>query len=48
VVLLSWRNVPMYVTSETQTRVLERFAFALHEHGLLLLGKAEMLLTQAR
>jgi two-component system CheB/CheR fusion protein len=48
VVLLSCRNVLMYFTSETQSRVLERFSFALHEHGLLLLGKAEMLLTQSQ
>ena len=48
VVLLSCRNVLMYFTAETQTRVLERFAFALHEHGVLLLGKAEMLLTQSQ
>ena len=47
-VLLSCRNVLMYFTAETQTRVLERFSFALHEHGLLLLGKAEMLLTQSQ
>ena len=47
VLLLSCRNVLMYFTAETQTRVLERFSFALHEHGLLVLGKAEMLLTQS-
>ena len=48
VVLLSCRNVLMYFTAETQSRVLERFSFALHDHGLLLLGKAEMLLTQSQ
>ncbi len=48
VMLLSCRNVLMYFTAETQTRVLERFSFALHEHGLLMLGKAEMLLTQSQ
>ena len=48
VVLLVCRNVLMYFTAETQTRVLERFSFALHEHGLLMLGKAEMLLTQSQ
>jgi two-component system CheB/CheR fusion protein len=47
VVLLSCRNVLMYFTPDTQTRVLERFPFALHEHGLLVLGRAEMLLTQS-
>src|SRR5947209_4602738 len=35
VVLLSCRNVLMYFTPEGQSRVLERFAFALHESGLL-------------
>jgi two-component system, chemotaxis family, CheB/CheR fusion protein len=48
VVLLACRNVLMYFTPEAQTRVLDRLAFALHEHGLLLLGKAEMLLTQSQ
>jgi two-component system CheB/CheR fusion protein len=48
VLLLTCRNVLMYFTAETQTRVLERFSFALHEHGLLMLGKAEMLLTQSQ
>jgi two-component system CheB/CheR fusion protein len=43
--LLVCRNVLMYFTSETQGRILERFAFALHEQGVLVLGKAEMLLT---
>ncbi|MCW2616077.1 MAG: chemotaxis protein CheR [Frankiales bacterium] len=45
--LLVCRNVLMYFTAETQTRILERFSFALHEGGLLLLGKAEMLLTHS-
>jgi two-component system CheB/CheR fusion protein len=45
--LLTCRNVLMYFNSETQTRVLERFPFALHEHGLLMVGKAEMLLTHS-
>jgi two-component system CheB/CheR fusion protein len=43
--LLVCRNVLMYFTTETQARILERFAFALHEQGVLVLGKAEMLLT---
>ncbi len=47
VLLLACRNVLMYFTPETQTRVLERFSFALHKEGLLLLGRAEMLLTQS-
>ena len=44
--LLSCRNVLMYFNHETQSRVLERLAFALADQGLLLLGRAEMLLTQ--
>ena len=48
VLLLSCRNVLMYFTPESQTQVLERFSFALHPHGSLLLGKAEMLLTQSQ
>jgi two-component system, chemotaxis family, CheB/CheR fusion protein len=47
VLLLTCRNVLMYLNAETQAQVLERFPFALHEHGLLVLGKAEMLLTQS-
>ena len=43
--LLVCRNVLMYFTAESQARILERFAFALQERGLLLLGRAEMLLT---
>jgi two-component system CheB/CheR fusion protein len=43
--LLTCRNALMYFTAETQARILERFAFALHEQGVLVLGKAEMLLT---
>jgi two-component system CheB/CheR fusion protein len=45
--LLSCRNVLMYFNHETQTRVLDRLSFALADEGLLLLGRAEMLLTQA-
>jgi two-component system CheB/CheR fusion protein len=48
VVLLTCRNVLMYFNPDTQTRVLERFPFALHDRGLLMLGKAEMLLTQSQ
>jgi two-component system CheB/CheR fusion protein len=43
--LLLCRNVLMYFTAETQARILERFAFALQDRGLLVLGRAEMLLT---
>jgi two-component system CheB/CheR fusion protein len=43
--LLSCRNTLMYLNTETQARILERFHFALHERGFLFLGKAETLLT---
>jgi two-component system CheB/CheR fusion protein len=45
--LLVCRNTLMYFTAETQAQVLRRFHFALTEHGLLLLGKSEMLITHA-
>jgi two-component system, chemotaxis family, CheB/CheR fusion protein len=37
----------MYFNTETQTRLLARFHFALKENSPLFLGKAEQLLTQA-
>ncbi|MHB1468379.1 MAG: CheR family methyltransferase [Solirubrobacteraceae bacterium] len=43
--LLISRNVLMYFTAEAQTRILERFNFALAEDGFLFLGKSEMLIT---
>ena len=43
--LLLCRNLLMYLNSETQTRVLDRFHFALRDTGVLVLGRAEMLLT---
>jgi len=43
--LLLCRNTMMYFNSEAQTRVLERFHFAMLPTGYLFLGKAEMLLT---
>ena len=43
--LLACRNTIMYLNSETQARVLARLHFALEEHGILLLGKPEMLLS---
>jgi len=46
--VLTCRNALMYLNSETQARVLDRFSFALRDHGLLMLGKAEMLLTQGQ
>lgn len=44
--LLICRNTLMYFNSETQSRILMRFHFALKNDGFLFLGKAEMLLTQ--
>jgi two-component system CheB/CheR fusion protein len=41
--LLICRNVLMYFTPDTQSRILERFHFALRDSGFLFLGKAEML-----
>jgi chemotaxis methyl-accepting protein methylase len=43
--LLVCRNTLMYFNAETQARILARFHFALADHGLLFLGKAEMLLS---
>src|SRR5207302_11087379 len=43
--LLTCRNTMMYFNSETQARILDRFHFALNDHGFLFLGKAETLLT---
>ncbi len=45
--LLVCRNTLMYFNSETQTKILARFHFALNDTGILFLGKAEMLLTHA-
>jgi two-component system, chemotaxis family, CheB/CheR fusion protein len=43
--LLFCRNTLMYLNAETQTRILQRFHYALKDDGLLVLGKAEMLLS---
>jgi two-component system, chemotaxis family, CheB/CheR fusion protein len=43
--LLACRNTLMYFNAETQSRVLQRFNFALNPWGYLLLGKSEMLIT---
>jgi two-component system, chemotaxis family, CheB/CheR fusion protein len=43
--LLLCRNTLMYFNSEAQGRVLARLHFALADDGILVLGKAEMLLT---
>ncbi|HEY9674848.1 MAG TPA: CheR family methyltransferase [Waterburya sp.] len=45
--LLVCRNTLMYFNSETQSKILARFHFALRDSGFLFLGKAEMLLTHA-
>ncbi len=45
--LLACRNTLMYFNAETQSRMLSRFHFALAEHGVLFLGKAEMLLSHS-
>ncbi|WP_167472722.1 CheR family methyltransferase [Nocardia arthritidis] len=46
--LLACRNTLMYFTVETQTKILEKFHFALCPRGILFLGKAEMLLGHSR
>jgi two-component system CheB/CheR fusion protein len=46
--LLISRNAMMYFNSEAQSRVVRRFHFALDEDGLLMLGKAETLLSHSR
>ncbi len=45
--LLACRNTLMYFNAETQARIVSRLGFALKPHGVLFLGKAEMLITQA-
>jgi two-component system CheB/CheR fusion protein len=44
--LLLCRNTLMYFNAETQNRVLDRLHFALEPHGVLFLGKAELLLSR--
>jgi two-component system, chemotaxis family, CheB/CheR fusion protein len=43
--LLVCRNTLIYFNTETQSKILEHFRFALNTTGFLFLGKAEMLLT---
>ena len=43
--LLVCRNTLMYFNSETQSKILARFHFALNDSGYLFLGRAELLLT---
>lgn len=45
--LLACRNTLMYFNPETQTKILDRFHFALGPRGVLFLGKAEMLLSHS-
>ena len=43
--LLTCRNTLMYFDAPTQARILARFQFALNDGGVLVLGRAETLLT---
>ncbi|MBA2347548.1 MAG: PAS domain S-box protein [Solirubrobacterales bacterium] len=45
--LLTCRNTLMYFNAETQARILKRLHFGLASHGVLLLGKSEMLITHS-
>src|SRR3954452_13467741 len=45
--LLVCRNTLMYFNSETQSRILANFAFALRDDGFLFLGKSEVLLSRS-
>ncbi|MTJ14054.1 PAS domain S-box protein [Anabaena sp. UHCC 0187] len=45
--LLVCRNTLMYFNSETQGKIINRFHFALNDHGYLFLGKAEMLVMHS-
>ena len=46
--LISCRNTLMYLNTETQKVVLEKFRFSLNDGGFLILGKSEMLFTRVR
>jgi two-component system, chemotaxis family, CheB/CheR fusion protein len=43
--LLTCRNTLMYFTAETQARIVRHFHFALRDHGVLMLGKSEMMVS---
>jgi two-component system, chemotaxis family, CheB/CheR fusion protein len=43
--LLVCRNTLMYFTAETQGRILRHFHFALADHGAMLLGRSEMMIS---
>ena len=45
--VLACRNTLMYFNAEAQTRILGRLQFALNPRGIMMLGKAELLLTHA-
>jgi two-component system, chemotaxis family, CheB/CheR fusion protein len=46
--ILACRNTLMYFTGATQSAIMSRIQFALNPNGLLLLGRAEMLLNHSR
>jgi len=43
--LLVCRNTLMYFNAETQAHILRHFRFALRDHGVLMLGKSEMMVA---
>jgi two-component system CheB/CheR fusion protein len=43
--LLVCRNTLMYLNAATQGRILRGFHFALRDHGILMLGKSEMMVS---
>jgi two-component system CheB/CheR fusion protein len=43
--MLVCRNTLMYFNAETQARILRHFHFALHDTGVLMLGKSEMMIS---
>ena len=45
--LLISRNTLMYFNADTQERILTRFHFSLEDEGILMLGRAETLLTHS-
>ena len=45
--ILVCRNTLMYFNAETQEKILNRFHFSLNDDGVLLLGRAETLLTHS-
>src|SRR6059058_3379228 len=45
--ILGCRNTLMYFNAETQSRILNRFNFALNDWDFLFLGKSEMLITHS-